>query len=57
MCPIANIKPFVQEVITPGLMHLRLGALHMPTWPLYFTLRGLRASVGESVAEWIATGV
>ena len=49
MCPIANVKPFVQEVITPGLMRLRLGALLMPTEPLYLTLRGrsLSLSGGE----------
>jgi hypothetical protein len=47
-CPTANVKPFVQEVITPGLMRLRLGALLMPTEPLYLTLRGRsRFSGGE----------
>ena len=38
MCPIANVKPFVREVFTPGLMRLRLRALLMPTEPLYLTL-------------------
>jgi len=47
-CPIANVQPFVQEVMIPGLMRLRLGALLMPTWPLSFTLRGRsRFSGGE----------
>jgi hypothetical protein len=48
MCPIANIKPFVQEVITLGLMCLCLGLLLLRTYCL-LKLRGrsLSLSGGE----------
>ena len=43
-----NVKPFVQEVMTPRLMRLRLGALFLPTYSL-LKLRGrsLSLSGGE----------
>jgi hypothetical protein len=48
MCPIAIDKPFVQEVMFPGLMCLRLGLLLLRTYCL-LKLRGrsLSLSGGE----------
>jgi hypothetical protein len=48
VCPSANVKPFVQEVITLGLMCLRLGLLLLRTYCI-LKLRGrsLSLSGGE----------